>query len=145
MTKAYGLIEIDEEQRIVFPNGFFGFEHCINFVFIEAERKPFFYLQSIDDENVAFILIDPFLFEPDYEADIDNKELETIGIFTPEDVIILVVVTIPGNDGVITANLQGPVIINRVNRNGKQVILSDPRWKTKHSIILEAVQPEQEC
>jgi flagellar assembly factor FliW len=92
-------------------------------------------------------LIDPFLFRPDFEADIADAEAALIGLETPEQAAALVIVTIPPEDAAgadagaaqqATANLQGPLIINRETNTGCQIILSDPRWKTKHDITAGA-------
>ena len=142
-TKAYGLIEIEENQRITFPQGLFGFEPYKEYALIDAEQQPFFWLQSIDAEQVAFVLINPFLFRPDYEMNIDNEELLPIGITDPGKALIFSIVTIPGDGGPMTANLQGPLVINRDNRLGLQAILTDSRWKTKHDIIAELSAAKQ--
>ena len=136
-TKAYGLIEVDERQKIIFPRGLFGFEALKDYILLDAERQPFYWLQSIDEEQVAFILVNPFLFRPDYEVNISNEELAEIGIHSPEKALILSIVTIPPDSSPMTANLQGPLIINRDTRTGKQAVLSDTRWKTKHDIMEE--------
>jgi flagellar assembly factor FliW len=122
-TKAYGLIDVDERQRITFAQGLFGFEGLKEYMLLDAERQPFYWLQSLDTEGIAFILINPFLFRPDYELNIDNEELKDIGITSPEKALIFSIVTIPANGGPMTANLQGPLIINRDERRGKQAIL----------------------
>jgi flagellar assembly factor FliW len=136
-TKAYGLIDVDPRQKITFPRGLFGFETCKDYVLLDAERQPFYWLQSTDVEGVAFILINPFIFRPDYEVNINNEELADIGIDSPEKALIFSIVTIPPDGGPMTANLQGPLIINRNTRAGKQAVLVDPRWKTKHDILAE--------
>ena len=136
-TKAYGPIEIDEKQKFVFSEGLLGFEGLTDYALIGAEQEPFLYLQSIAEKDAAFVVIDPFLFRPDYEADIDNKELEAINITSPDQVIIFAIVTIPRNGSPVTANLQGPLVINKETRAGKQAILLDPRWKVKHDITEE--------
>ena len=138
-TKAYGTIEVDERQKVIFPSGLFGFETIKNFVLIDAERQPFYWLQSLEAEHIAFITINPFLFRPDYELDIDDELLKEINISRPENALIFSIVTIPLS-GPMTANLQGPLIINRETRIGKQGILTDPRWKTKHDIMEELKQ-----
>ncbi|MFQ3547877.1 MAG: flagellar assembly protein FliW, partial [Termitinemataceae bacterium] len=74
-TKAYGLVDVDERQKISFPYGLFGFENLKDYVLLDAEQQPFFWLQSLDVMKVAFILVNPFLFRPDYELDVDDKEL----------------------------------------------------------------------
>jgi flagellar assembly factor FliW len=140
-TKAYGLIDVDERQRITFPHGILGFESLKNYALMDAERQPFFWLQSMDNEQVAFIMINLFVFRPDYELNIDNEELKNIGICEPKNALIFSIVTIPPNNsgsaGRMTANLQGPLIINRDTRQGLQAVLTDPVWKTKHDILAE--------
>jgi flagellar assembly factor FliW len=95
-------------------------------------------------ENIAFILINPFLFSKDYELEIDDDLVKEIGINSPEEALIFSIVTIPPT-GPMTANLQGPLIINRETRIGKQCILTDPRWKTKHDIMQEMNQGGSVC
>jgi len=136
-TKAFGLIDVEDQQKVTFPQGLFGFESFKDYVLLDAEQEPFFWLQSVDDENVAFVLINPFLFRPDYEINIDNEELTGIGVSEPGKAVILSIVTIPADTGSMTANLQGPLVINRDSRLGVQAILSDSRWKTKHDILAE--------
>ena len=82
-TKAYGLIDVDESQRLTFPQGLFGFENYKDYVLLDAEQQPFYWLQSVDQEHIAFVLVNPFLFRPDYEMNIDNEELLPIGITDP--------------------------------------------------------------
>jgi flagellar assembly factor FliW len=136
-TKAYGLIEVNEHQQITFPDGLFGFEGFREYVLLDADRQPFYWLQSLDVERVAFVLVNPFLFRPDYEVNVGNEELAAIGIHAPEKALIVSIVPIPPDGGPMTANLQGPLIINRDTRAGRQAILSDARWKTRHDIMAE--------
>ncbi|QQO07524.1 flagellar assembly protein FliW [Breznakiella homolactica] len=143
-TKAYGLIDVDERQKITFPKGLFGFEAFTDYVILDAERQPFYWLQSLEVEQVAFILINPFLFRPDYELDIDDGELSEIGLSDPEKALIFSIVTIPSDGSPMTANLQGPLIINRETRSGRQAVLADQRWKTKHDIMAELAAARKE-
>jgi len=142
-TKAYGTIEINERQKITFPFGILGFESFKDYAILDAERQPFYWLQSIDVEQVAFVLINPFLIRPDYEMNIDNEELLRIGISDPGKALIFSIATIPADGGPMTANLQGPLVINRDNRMGFQAVLTDSRWKTKHDILAEMSAAEQ--
>ena len=136
-TKAYGEIEVDEKQKITFPQGLFGFENFKDFVLLDAEQQPFYWLQSMEMEQIAFVLINPFLFRPDYEVNISNDELADIGIYSPEKALIFSIVTIPTDGGHITANLQGPLVINRDTKIGRQAVLVDERWQTRHDVLSE--------
>jgi flagellar assembly factor FliW len=139
-TKAYGLIEVNEQQKITFPQGLFGFESFRDFVILDAEQQPFYWLQSMDMEQIAFVLINPFIFRPDYEVNISNEDLAEIGIYSPEKALIFSIVTIPLDGSPMTANLQGPIVINRDTRTGRQAILVDERWRTRHDILAEMAE-----
>jgi flagellar assembly factor FliW len=144
LTKAYGTVEVNERQKITFPSGLFGFESLKDYVLLDAAQQPFYWLQSLDEENTAFILIDPFIFRPDYEMDINNEGLLPIGITESEKAVIFSIVTIPAGNGPMTANLQGPLVVNRDSRLGVQAVLTDSRWKTKHDIMAELASLKQE-
>jgi flagellar assembly factor FliW len=139
-TKAYGSIELDDRQLITFPRGLLGFEKYHDFALLNATQEPFFYLQSLEATEIAFILIDPFLFRPDYELDVSDEELVFIGVKDQKDVLVFSLVTIPPTGGPMTANLMGPLVINRDSRQAAQVVLADPRWLTKHDIMRELAE-----
>lgn len=134
-TKANGIVNVDEKQLVTFPEGLLGFEKYTKFALIDSEYEPFIWLQSTEESNLAFLMIDPFLICSEYEADIDDSALRNIGVDSAEDIIIMTLVTIPKDGSVITANFLGPVVINKKNRKCLQVILNDSRWTTKFDIV----------
>lgn len=134
-TKANGIVDVDEKQLVTFPEGLLGFEKYTKFALIDSEYEPFIWLQSTEESNLAFLMIDPFLICSDYEADIDDSALRNIGVDSAEDIIIMTLVTIPKDGSAITANFLGPVVINKKNRKCLQVILNDSRWTTKFDIV----------
>lgn len=134
-TKMMGTVDVDEERLVRIPAGLFGFEEYTDFVLVDSQYEPFIWLQSLQEKNLAFLLIDPFLICHDYEVDVDDKELLKIELTNPADVWVLCVVTVPGDGSPVTANLQGPLIINRRNHQCMQAILSDQKWTVKHNIV----------
>ena len=134
-----------EAVKIDFPNGLFGFESFTKFSLIEAEYKPFYWLQSEQDKTLSFLVVDPFIFFDDYELDIDDNSLKSIEVKTPADVVVLTIITIPGSNGKITANLQGPLIINKTNNLGMQFVLSDLKWTTKHELVAKQNKDGDKC
>ena len=136
-TKAYGSIDIDERQRIDFPYGILGFEKLQRYVLLDAPQQPFYWLQALDLVEVAFVLINPVIFRPDYTVEVPREELEEIGIDSPEKMLTFAIVTIPRNPMEMTANLQGPIIINRATRVGRQTISTDPSRQVRHPILKE--------
>ena len=142
-TRPYGEIEIDEKQRIVFPRGLFGFEELRNFALLDSTQQPFYWLQSLERVEVAFVLIDPLFFRPDYTPDVDPTEVEEIGASDPEDLLVFAIVTIPAAAARMTANLQGPVLLNRRTRVARQSISANPRWGVRHVVMEELAQARQ--
>ncbi|MCL2184627.1 MAG: flagellar assembly protein FliW [Treponema sp.] len=136
-TKAYGLIEIDDKQKLTIPNGLFGFEDYKDYIIMDAEQEPFVWLQSVEVPEIAFILINPFVFRKDYIIHLSDDEQNQIGLTSPENALTFVIVTIPQDGGPMTANLQGPIVINKNNMNAMQAVLTDSRWRTKHDIMAE--------
>lgn len=134
-TKTLGKIEIGEERLLSIPRGLFGFEEYTQFALVDSEYQPFIWLQSLQEKDLAFLLIDPFLIDNDYEAVIDDKELSRIGINDPADVLVLTIVTVPADGGAVTANFQGPLVINKKNHQCMQAVLDGSKYTTKHNII----------
>ena len=141
-TKAYGLIEIDDRQKIFFPSGILGFENLRDYVLLDAMQQPFYWLQSMDVQEIAFVLIEPTVFRPDYTPDVAESDLQEIGLEEgdEENTLVFAIVTIPENYRDMTANLQGPIIINRKNHKGRQCISLSQKWQTRHKIIEELSQ-----
>lgn len=147
-TKAYGIVEVDERQIIQFPMGMFGFETLHDYVLMDARQQPFYWLQSLEVESVAFVLIKPNVFRPEYKPAVMKSELEALKLEseTEDDCLVFSIVTFHDDDQTMTANLQGPVIINRNLRSGKQCISLDSRWKTRHNIAEElAAKKDNVC
>lgn len=143
LTRPYGEIEIEDRQRISFPRGIFGFEDLRQFILMDATTQPFYWLQSVERVEVAFVLIDPRFFCPDYTPDVDSSELEEIGIVDPDDMLFFAIVTIPESARKMTANLQGPLIVNRSTHLGRQSISTNPRWGIRHTIVDELARTRQ--
>jgi len=135
LTKTNGVVQVQGDKILTFEEGLFGFEDYKKFALIDSEYEPFIWLQSIENQNLAFLIIDPFLVCSSYEADIDDSSLAKIGVTKPEDVVIMTIVTVPQDGSAITANFQGPLVINKQNKKCLQVILTDNRWTTKVDIV----------
>lgn len=145
-TRHFGEIQIDKVRIITFPEGLLGFEDKREFIIINSteEGLPFQWLQSIDDPGLAFVIINPFLFRKDYEFDISQSVVEMLKIEDQKDLIIYTIVVIPEDISKMTANLAGPIIINTNHKLGKQIVLEDKRYKTKHLILEELKDVKQE-
>lgn len=138
-TKHFGEIEIKEGDIINFVDGIPGFEKLLKYVVVENPDRdiPFKWLQCVDDIDLAFVIVDPFVFKKDYEFDIPQNVVEKLHIESHKDINIYTIVVVPGDIKEMTANLAAPILINVANKKGKQVFLEDDRYHRKHLILEE--------
>ena len=74
-TSRFGAIEIKETEIIKFPEGLLGFNHLHEYVLLkDPKQEPFLWLQSLEDPNLAFVVVSPFLFFPGYEINVKAHE-----------------------------------------------------------------------
>ena len=146
-TKAYGQVDVDERQCIEIPQGLYGFDGLKDYVLMDARQRPFYWFQSTEVREVAFVLIDPKILRPDYDADLDPMDLESLGLDGSQDERYLefAIVTIPDDRQDMTANLQGPIIINRESRQGRQCISRNEDWHVRHNILDEMSSGKDAC
>jgi flagellar assembly factor FliW len=136
-TKALGAVEIEDRQVIDFPVGIFGFSNLHRYALLDALQSGFYWLQSLEDTAIAFLMLNPYDLRPDYVLDVAEEDLQSIRYEKEDDLLVFAIVTVPEDQSKISANLQGPVLINRLERLGRQAIHQDPQWKTKHLILDE--------
>lgn len=137
-TKAFGEIEILEERIIHIEEGIIGFKETKDYVLLNAgEDSPFMWLQAIDRPDLAFIVISPTVFRPDYKLEVESRDLASIGLEDLHDATILAIVVVPDDPSKMTANLQAPIVINSRNWQGKQMISTNPDYTVRHYILEE--------
>lgn len=134
-TRQFGTLEITDDDIIRFPKGILGFEDLVQYVIIDRpDSQPFRWLQCVDTPDLAFVVVNPVIFFPKYRVEVHAKEVADIGVNDPHDVEILVIVTIPERIEHMAVNLQGPILINAINRTGKQLVLTNSEYTVQHSI-----------
>ena len=125
-TKRFGRIPVEDERIIIFPDGLLGFPSSRRFVLLEtAENGVFYWLQSLDDPALAFVVIDPVHLVPDYRdrlllSDWDREFFDPEG---PATLHAMAIVTFSETGA--SANLQGPLLIRESDRLGRQVVLAE--------------------
>ncbi|GHU07355.1 hypothetical protein FACS1894158_15510 [Betaproteobacteria bacterium] len=123
-------VQVDPVTLFTFPNGLAGFESNKRFkLFHEEGGGTVFWLQSVDDVNVAFPIVSPDAIDIAYEIELSDEDSELLGIKDPGDVVIVVIVyrdgAEQGPNGRIAANTRSPVILNLKTRTGMQKILQE--------------------
>lgn len=143
-TIRFGKIEVQEDKVITFPRGILGFAKNKKYIlFPHSDNSPFFWLQSVEDGDLAFVVMNPQIVKSDYSVDIDDNVLNELDVKQPEDLEVVCIVTIPRNDPKrMTINLLGPIIINAAGRNAVQVICDKQSYSHRHPVV---AQPQQQA
>ena len=136
-ARSFGEIEINQEDILTFPEGIPGFEDSKRYIIINNpdEENPFDWLQSVDNGDLAFVIINPFFVKPDYDIIIPESALEKLKIKDESNVALYSIVVVPEKIEDMTVNLTGPIVINVREKLGKQIILDDNRYTTKYYIF----------
>ena len=134
MTKIetrFGEVEYDPANLLHFPAGMIGFPTLHNFIVMPNKKEgPLFWIQSIDDTEVAFVLTDPTNFFLDYQIQPDASERSALRIGKDDECFVLSVVTVP-KDQQITLNLAAPILFSAKTNRAIQVILEQTDYNSK--------------
>jgi flagellar assembly factor FliW len=134
-TLSFGELEIDPKDIYEFANGIPGFEEYIQFIIVQPDPEmQFCYIQSIEESNIAFLVCNPFIFHEDYDFQLSDTNQHELNIENEADVAVWSVVTIDRNNNEVTLNLLAPIVVNVRDKRGKQIILHDSEYKTKHKL-----------
>ena len=133
-TSRFGTVEVDQERIITFQRGILGFPKYKSFVLIQPEPdSTFYWMQSIETPDLAFVVTDPLLFVPDYQVPLREETRQDIGLADLSEASVLVIVNKVGDS--LTANLQGPLVIHATTRIAAQVVISEKKYQTRHPIL----------
>ncbi len=134
-TSRFGEIKVDESKIITFTEDLPGFQGCKNFVLVDHNPgSPFKWLQSTEDGELAFVVIDPAMVVTEYEPEIADVDLIELKLDTIDNAVLLCIVNISRDCTQVTVNLLGPIVINPEQKCGKQAIILNTSYSIKHDI-----------
>ena len=140
-TKYFGTIEMDDSKIIHFENGLFGFEEYKDYTLLYDSDKGsdalFSWLQSTTETNLAFPVVNPQKVKEDYDPVVEDGLLEKLGEFGEDDMVVLVLATVPKDVKKTSVNLKAPLVINAGSRQGMQMVAENNDYEIKHYIISE--------
>jgi flagellar assembly factor FliW len=126
ITSRFGTISIDEKSIITIPEGLIGFSSFKRFVvYSRPNDLPFQWLQCVEDPTLAFVVVDPLVFCPDYQVEVKSEEISDLLLCDIREAGVLVLVVIPQDTQATRINLRAPLVINTKNNLAKQLILGD--------------------
>jgi flagellar assembly factor FliW len=142
-TSKFGKVTYDSKDVIKFVKPILGFNDLTEYVIISrSESEPFKWLQSLEDPSVCFFIIDPKLVLDRYNVEVSNHDIQLLdGSVKQEDYQIFVIGTIPkGHPEQISVNLKGPIVINATHLKALQMVLNNPEYSIRYSIINKSLK-----
>ncbi|MCP4247618.1 MAG: flagellar assembly protein FliW [bacterium] len=133
-TSRFGQLEVDQKRLIQFEAGILGFPNEKRFALVQTGADSgFYWLQSVDCADLAFVVTDPRLFVTDYHVPIKAEDLARIGLEKVDGAQVFIIVN--KVDDLLTGNLQGPLVVNVATHLARQLVLSDRRYSTRHPLM----------
>lgn len=121
--------------EVHFPKGLPGFERYTDYELFTIEEGPFGYLQCVEDQDLVFHIVDPFAFYPEYTFQLPDHAINELQILSESDVAVRCIITIKDSLASSTVNLIAPLVFHTDKHIGKQVILTDTVYSTKHPLL----------
>ncbi|HBW36483.1 flagellar assembly protein FliW [Desulfosporosinus sp. BICA1-9] len=138
-----GQLEVAEEQLFNFPHGIPGFPDEKMFAYVLHDTEsPFFFLQSTMEANLTFLLVDPFAFLKDYEFVLEDGVAKELDLSLENLPQVFLIANAKERLADMTVNLLAPIVINGVNRTGRQVILDKPEYSIRHKLFPDGLLKE---
>ncbi|MCH7878152.1 MAG: flagellar assembly protein FliW [candidate division Zixibacteria bacterium] len=135
-TTRFGPITVPPERIISMEKPVLGFESSKRFVIVEhSDMFPFVWFQSLDDPDLAFLMVNPALFYPEYTIEVNIKEVEDIEVDDHSSVETYSIVTVADDRSETTINLQGPIVVNVDTQKAKQLVLSQSNYSVREPLM----------
>ena len=147
-TTRFGELEIEDSKLVTFPFGLPGFENLSSWCILHPEGDiDISWFQSTEDPSVALLTANPDALFPDYDIEVNERDLAPIGVKIQEtdesgpDIALRVVVTVNGENQDLTANLRAPILINTATQQGLQLPLLGTNFSVNHPLIVPPMGP----
>jgi len=140
-TTRFGRMDVDDERVMTFPRGLLGFPEYNRYALIQTgDENYFFWLQCVDEPNLAFVVTDPTIFFKDYDIPLRDETREELQLTDESFAQVFVICNKVGDW--LTGNLLGPILVNAQNRIASQVVQTEKKWTTRQPLMkLQAEVP----
>ncbi len=135
-TTRFGQLHLGGDERIEFPAGILGIPQFRDYCVVNpADDLLILWLQSVNDPTLAFPILEPRIFYPDYRVQVTSVDRQELQLESLRDAAVYCIVTIPADITAMTANVKAPIVMNRRRQLGKQIILPDQRYEIKYNMF----------
>ena len=137
-TGRFGQISVNEDEVIHFPQGVIGFPKFTRFCLVDSgDDTLILWLQSLDDATLAFPVLEPKIFKPEYIVRLSAAEMRELNLVNLKEAAVFNILTIPADLSQMTANLKAPIVINLKEKIARQVVLQENDYTLKHLMFKE--------
>ena len=135
-STRFGNLNVSPEALLTFPSGLLGFPEWTSYVMLDHDTNaPFKWLHCAEEASLAFVVIDPALFNKNYQVAISPEARGEVEGSETDELGLAVILTIPSDDpSAVTANLRGPLLMNPRTRLCKQLVLSED-YPTRYPVF----------
>lgn len=142
-TRDFGDITVNVEDMINFTCGMYGFDDYKSYVILkDSPEDDIMFLQSLDNTDLSFVLIDPYTIFRNYEPILTEDDLNELGVKNEAELKYLVIAIIKENIKESVVNLKSPIAINPGTKTAKQVILQNT-YPLRYNILV--AEEETKC
>lgn len=137
-TGRFGQLTVGDDEKIRIPQGVLGFPEFTEFCLVDpADDTLILWLQSTQSPEIAFPLLEPKIFKPEYSARLSAAELRELKLENINQSAVFSILTISDDVAQMTANLKAPLVINLKEQVAKQVVLQENEYSIKHPMFKE--------
>jgi len=135
-TRSFGEVKIKKEEIIKFTQPIVGFDEYKQYILMKNKSIfPTFWLQSVDDPELAFPVVSPFFIDENYSIKLHVSDFEDINLKEFNDVVVLTLLVVPQDVSLIRTNLRAPIIYNPIEKLAKQIVLQEEKYPIHFHIM----------
>jgi flagellar assembly factor FliW len=137
MTALPTIEELDALAVLDVPSGLVGVPEAQQFSLTRwgGDGSPYALMRALDADDLEFVVVPPSVFFPDYEPVVDDELVEHLDLHGAEDAVVLVIVTVADPVERSTANLLGPIVVNRHTHRAAQAVLSPDEHDARRPLV----------
>lgn len=137
-TGRFGQLSVGDDEIIEIPNGIMGFPEYTKYCLVDpGDDTLILWFQSLENADIAFPVLEPKIFKPDYTVRLSGAELRELKLQNINQSAVFSILTIPHDVSQMTANLKAPIVINLKDQIARQVVLQENEYNIKHLMFKE--------
>ncbi|SJP55931.1 Flagellar assembly factor FliW [Clostridioides difficile] len=123
-------------MKVTLKKGILGFEDLKEYELLDIENEDILKeFNSTEEDCIGFIVVSPFEIIKEYEIVLNQETIEKLEVKSPNDIILLNIITVGQTLEESTVNMKAPIVINVRNNCGMQIILQDEEYSIWHPLL----------